>query len=89
MPNKNSHADHLPQRTCVVCRSRKEVGDLLSFFVLPQGIVFDPRRRIQRRKNYVCPDALCLQGLDKWKRNHMKRRFAQSSKAIFTQTGKQ
>ena len=89
MPNKNSHADHQPQRSCVVCRAKREAGELLSFFVLPQGIVFDPRRKVQRRRSYVCPDPLCLKGLDKWKRNHMKRRFALVSRAIFSQAGKE
>jgi predicted RNA-binding protein YlxR (DUF448 family) len=89
MPNRNSHADHVPQRTCVVCRAKREAGELLSFFVLPQGIVFDPRRRVQRRQNYVCPQPDCLKGLDKWKRNHLKRRFNLRSEAMFNSAGKQ
>lgn len=87
MPNMHSKAQHTPQRTCVVCRTPKAVGELISFFVLPQGIVFDPQRRVQRRRNYVCQAPDCLRGLDKWKRNHMKRRFAQASKPIFSPTG--
>lgn len=87
MPNKNNHAEHVPQRTCVVCRARKEAGELLSFFVLPQGLVFDPRRRIQRRRNYVCPDPECLVGLDKWKLKYMKRKFGLRGAASFSQAG--
>ncbi|HNU54000.1 MAG TPA: DUF448 domain-containing protein [Candidatus Syntrophosphaera sp.] len=88
MPNKNSHAEHVPQRTCVVCRAKREAKELLSFFVLPQGIVFDPRRLVQRRKHYVCQGPDCLRGLDKWKRNHLKRRFKLRSEAIFASAGK-
>ena len=64
MPNQNSHAKHVPERTCVVCRAKREAGELLSFFVLPQGIVFDPRRQVQRRKHYVCSGPDCLRGRD-------------------------
>ncbi|HOC94772.1 MAG TPA: YlxR family protein [Candidatus Cloacimonadota bacterium] len=67
---------HKPQRTCVVCRSRKEQDSLLSFILLPQGIVFDLRRRLQKRKYYLCRSRQCLMGLDKWERQQLKRRFA-------------
>ncbi|NLW18160.1 MAG: DUF448 domain-containing protein [Candidatus Cloacimonetes bacterium] len=84
MTNRHSKAGHQPQRTCVVCRSQKDLKDLLAFFLLPEGLVFDPQRRVQRRRQYVCPDELCLRGLDKWRRSQMKRKFRLSSiSAIF------
>lgn len=89
MPNRNSHANHTPQRTCVVCRAKKEAENLLSFFILAEGIVFDPQRSVQRRRTYVCPESDCLIGLDKWRRQYLKRRFRQSSaEAIFKQVAK-
>lgn len=84
MPNKNSHAHNVPQRTCVVCRSSREIGALLSFIVIDEGIIFDPARRIQQRRNYVCPDPRCLTGLDKWKKLYMKRRFGIQSAPVFS-----
>lgn len=84
MPNKNSHAHNLPQRTCVACRTRKEIGALLSFIVIPEGIIFDPARRIQRRRHYVCPEPRCLEGLDKWRKLYMKRRFGIRSTPVFS-----
>lgn len=85
MPNKNSSKSHKPQRTCVVCRSRKEQDNLLSFILLPQGIVFDLKRRLQKRKYYLCPSRQCLIGFDKWERQQLKRRFAVTNhKPIFS-----
>lgn len=76
---------HKPQRTCVVCRSRKEQDSLLSFILLPQGIVFDLRRRLQKRKYYLCQSRQCLMGLDKWERRQLKRRFAiNNHKSVFS-----
>lgn len=76
MPNLSSKAHHQPQRTCVVCKSRKDLSSLLSFVLLPQGIVFDPGRKLQLRKSYLCPSQECLAGLDKWEKQQLKRRFA-------------
>ncbi len=75
MPNAHDPAPKVPQRTCVVCKARKDLADLLSFFVLPEGIVFDPARKVQRRRNYVCPQPECLAGLDKWKKQYFKRHY--------------
>ncbi len=88
MPNRNSHAQHTPQRTCVVCKTRKDLSGLLSFVLCPQGLVFDPRRRIAQRRNYVCPERPCLEGLDKWKRSRMKKKFGIAGEPVFTRAGK-
>lgn len=76
MPNRSSHAQNVPQRTCVACRQKKELGQLLSFFILREGIVFDPGRQVQCRRYYVCRDTACLLALDKWRRQYLKRHFA-------------
>ncbi len=84
MPNRHSKAGHQPRRTCVVCRSQKDLRELLAFFLLAEGLVFDPQRRVQRRRQYVCPQENCLRGLDKWRRSKMKRKFGLSKfSAIF------
>jgi len=74
----------MPQRTCVVCRTSREIVTLLSFLVIREGIIFDPGRKIQGRRNYVCPDPVCLVGLDKWKKAQMKRRFGIRSNPVFS-----
>lgn len=84
MTNRHSKAGHKPQRTCVVCRSKKDLKALLAFFLLPEGLVFDPKRRVQRRRQYVCPHEACLRGLNKWRRSQMKRQFGlNTASAIF------
>lgn len=86
MPNQNSNAGHKPQRTCVVCKTTREMNSLWSFILLPEGLIFDPRRVIQMRKMYVCSAAVCLEGLDKWKKAYLKKRFGiNSGAAVFTQ----
>lgn len=85
MPNAHNPAQKAPQRTCVVCKARKDLADLLSFFILPEGIVFDPARKVQRRRNYVCPQPECLAGLDKWKKQYTKRHYnIASNSGIFS-----
>ncbi|MFO8144143.1 MAG: DUF448 domain-containing protein [Candidatus Syntrophosphaera sp.] len=59
----------------MVCKTRRDIGRLISFVIIPEGIIFDPARKIQQRKNYVCPDPACLQGLNRWKRQYLKRNF--------------
>ena len=76
MPNQSSHAHNVPQRTCVVCGTSKDLGALLSVVVWPEGVVFDPGRKLQQRRNYVCQRTECLVGLDKWLTRYRKRRFA-------------
>ena len=90
MPNKNSNASHRPQRTCVACKTRKGLEELWSFFILPEGIVFDPERKVQRRKFYVCQQQDCLVGLDKWRRQFAKRNVGlRGTKALFSDLAKE
>ncbi|MDD3523471.1 MAG: DUF448 domain-containing protein [Candidatus Cloacimonadaceae bacterium] len=76
MPNMNSHACHVPIRTCVACRKKSAQKELLAFLLLPAGIVFDINRRLATRKYYVCRDAGCVQNLDKWRKKRAKGRKA-------------
>jgi predicted RNA-binding protein YlxR (DUF448 family) len=75
MPNRNSHAGNQPQRTCVVCKKTQEQSSLLSFFILPEGVVFDPKRQIQTRKFYLCQGNECLPGLDEWYKRYQKKKL--------------
>ncbi|MCB5263013.1 MAG: YlxR family protein [Candidatus Cloacimonetes bacterium] len=74
MPNQNSKAGHKAIRTCVVCRGKSAQTELLSFILLPSGIVYDPARLLQARKYYVCPQQVCLNQLPKWRKKRQKGR---------------
>ncbi len=76
MPNKNSHADHNPIRTCVVCKKKVDQKGLLNFFIMNGGIVFDSQRIVAVRKNYLCPSPECYAGLEKWRKRYQKKHKA-------------
>jgi predicted RNA-binding protein YlxR (DUF448 family) len=78
MDNKNSKAGHVPIRTCVICRTKAEQTAMLNFFLLQDEIVFDLKRAVPVRKNYVCYKANCLQKLDKWAARRTKKTAARS-----------
>ncbi|HNX38161.1 MAG TPA: DUF448 domain-containing protein [Candidatus Cloacimonadota bacterium] len=73
MPNRNSHADHIPFRTCVICRRKAEQKSLWSIRLLPQGLVIDLKRELSGRKCYVCPESDCLSGLERWQKKYSKK----------------
>ncbi|MDD4310423.1 MAG: DUF448 domain-containing protein [Candidatus Cloacimonetes bacterium] len=74
MPNRSSHANHSPIRTCVVCKKKVDQKRLLNFFIIESGIVFDCNRILPVRKYYLCPEVECFTGLDKWRKRSYKKR---------------
>lgn len=46
----------IPIRTCAVCRSRRPQAELLRVVVGVSGLEIDPRRRLEGRGMYLCPD---------------------------------
>lgn len=53
-----SRQRHVPTRTCVVCRERRQKDDLLRIVRTPGGqVVFDRTGRLNGRGAYVCRDA--------------------------------
>jgi len=76
-PNRSSHALHVPMRTCVICRQKKEKYKLLRFIVMNEAPVWDLKDRIQAHGSYVCDDNACISALSKWvlrKRRKQKNR---------------
>jgi len=65
MPNRSSNAGHIPQRTCVVCRTKTDKKKLIRFVLLNSEIVFDLNCKIEKHGYYVCDDNNCLQKLEK------------------------
>jgi len=50
-----------PVRTCVGCRSARPQDTLLRFARTPDGVRFDPERRLPGRGAYLCPQPICLE----------------------------
>jgi len=73
MPNHSSNANHVPMRTCVVCKKKVDQKRLLNFFIMDCGIVFDGKRILEGRKFYLCADKVCFANLGKWQKRHQKR----------------
>jgi uncharacterized protein len=47
-------------RTCVGCRRARPQGELLRLARTPDGVRFDPTRRLPGRGAYLCPLPTCL-----------------------------
>ena len=55
-------ARHIPQRTCIGCRTVRPKRELLRVVRTPDGaVVFDPTGRRAGRGAYLCPDPACLE----------------------------
>jgi predicted RNA-binding protein YlxR (DUF448 family) len=82
MPNHSSHAGHISQRSCIICKKKEDPKVLLNFFVLNRDIIFDLKNQIKTRKRYVCYNEQCLGLVDKWllKRQKTARPQTQRSK---------
>ena len=72
MVNRSSHAQHVPERTCVVCRQKRLKKELLRFIIIEDFIVFDFYQKIQRRGLYVCNDNICIEKIERWKTRYLK-----------------
>lgn len=70
MPNQSSHAQHIPERMCVICRNKKAQIELLHFVKVKGEIVFDYKRKIRARGYYCCDDNACIKRLEKWNKKH-------------------
>ncbi len=71
--------DHVPIRTCISCRTKKEKQGLIRLMLDSQGfLVRDVKGKGQGRGAYVCPDKSCLKILEKG--NRLNRAFRRSLK---------
>ncbi len=66
MPNKSSKANHIVERSCVICRVKKNKSELLRFISFDGRQVFDLKNVIQARGFYICNDNACLSRLEQW-----------------------
>ncbi len=73
MPNRSSHAGHVPQRTCVACRKKANKESFLRMVVLDRNLYFDLTAKLPRRGFYVCDDNQCLAKLDNWLKKKLRK----------------
>jgi uncharacterized protein len=50
---------HVPERTCINCRSTKGKRELIRLVSSPAGIEIDPRGKKPGRGVYLCPISMC------------------------------
>jgi predicted RNA-binding protein YlxR (DUF448 family) len=74
MPNQNSKAAHLAQRTCIICREKSGQDNLYGFYLLGNEIVFDIKKTVSVRKSYVCQSDICISQINKWLSRYLKKR---------------
>src|SRR5215212_159383 len=59
---------HIPQRSCVACRTAQGKHDLVRLVRTPEGeIVVDPTGKLSGRGAYLCPRPDCLRAAQKRK----------------------
>ncbi len=59
--NAMAAAKKIPQRSCVVCRTKRDKKDLLRVVLTPDGdIKFDPTGRVAGRGSYLCRNEECI-----------------------------
>ncbi|MCB5245241.1 MAG: DUF448 domain-containing protein [Candidatus Cloacimonadaceae bacterium] len=75
MSNKHSKAQHIPQRTCSICKFKKELKSLYAFILIPEGIIIDPQRKLPHHRLYVCRDINCLSKLEEWGKHYYKKYY--------------
>ncbi len=60
---KGPRPKHVPQRTCVVCRSERGKRELVRIVRTPDGAVrVDPTGKVAGRGAYLCKARPCWQG---------------------------
>ena len=62
---------HIPQRSCVVCRSKRDKRELVRLVCSDNGVEVDPKGKKTGRGAYLCPKLECWEtGLTKNRLDH-------------------
>ncbi len=72
MVNQASNANHIPQRTCVICKKKTAQKNLIRFVILQNEIVFDLKRNLKAKGHYVCDANDCICKLERWRKRKIK-----------------
>lgn len=59
MATKAVRPKHVPQRTCVVCRSKDAKRRLTRLVRTAEGVLVDPTGKMNGRGAYLCDDPAC------------------------------
>ncbi|MEA3476057.1 MAG: DUF448 domain-containing protein [Candidatus Cloacimonadota bacterium] len=73
MVNKASNAGHIPKRTCVICKRKREKSNLARFVIKNDSIVFYYKQKMHGRGYYCCSDVNCMNKLEKWMKKRKKK----------------
>ena len=73
MPNRSSKADHIPERSCVICMKKTKLHELIRFVIIDREIVFDISEKLGCRGFYVCNNNECLLKLGKWLSKYLRK----------------
>ncbi|WP_297405921.1 DUF448 domain-containing protein [uncultured Cetobacterium sp.] len=65
--------NHTPERTCVVCREKKDKKDLFRIAKISESnYSFDEKQKMQTRSIYVCKTHECIQRISKNKKYNLR-----------------
>lgn len=79
MPDRHSKAGHVPERTCVICRTKTAAMELQRFeLTADKKIIYTATNAKAGRGYYVCPAQDCRDRLDKWLLRKIKHRKARA-----------
>jgi len=68
-------------RTCVGCRTARPQDELVRLVRTPNGVRFDPRRRLPGRGAYLCPHRTCLDAATRRGSTGLRRALRGASEA--------
>ncbi len=55
-------SNHIPQRSCTICRAKSDKADMIRVVKSPDGrAVVDVMKKLPGRGAYICPDSDCIE----------------------------
>ncbi|NPA26782.1 MAG: YlxR family protein [Chloroflexi bacterium] len=78
-PKKRRRGKHIPQRTCIGCRTVSSKWELIRIVRTPDGVQIDPTRRLPGRGAYLHANRAC------WEAAFKRRAFARALRTTLTQ----
>ncbi|MCB5250351.1 MAG: DUF448 domain-containing protein [Candidatus Cloacimonetes bacterium] len=67
MTNKASKANHIPQRQCVICKTKKEKNHMYRIVFINKQIIIDLNAQLNSYGYYICDLNNCLKKLFSWR----------------------
>ena len=60
--SRTTKSNHIPQRSCAICRAKSEKSDLIRIVKSPDGRpVVDVMKKLPGHGVYICPDSDCIE----------------------------